>query len=319
MNASKQQRPSSQLLIEKFTGLVAAPFTPFHADFGLNLDVIPNYAALLRGSGVSAVFVCGSTGEGFSMSLDERMRTLEAWLACAGTDLKVIAHVGHNSLPDACALARHASKAGVAAISAMAPSYFRPQGVSELVGWCQALAAAGEVTPFYYYHIPSMSGVNLPMLEFLIEGGVKIPTLAGIKFTHNDLPEFLACTEFAEHRYDILFGRDELLIEGLKRGALGAVGSTYNYAAPLYKNLIAEFRGGHLAAAQEHQNKAIRMIEICNGLGVTHLAASKAIMKTLGVDCGPVRPPLLPPTPAQQLILTSLLKEMGFFNFACKA
>jgi N-acetylneuraminate lyase len=61
------------------------------------------------------------------------------------------------------------------------------------------------------------------------------------------------------------------------------------------------------------------MIEICNGLGVTHLAASKAIMKNLGVDCGPVRPPLLPPTPAQQVTLISLLEEMGFFNFACKA
>lgn len=303
---------------KRFRGLVAAPFTPFHPDRSLNLEVIPAYARFLRDNGVSAAFICGTTGEGLSLTLDERLRVAERWVACADEKLRVIVHVGHTCLEDARALAAHAAKIGADAIGAMAPGFFKPRNAAELTDWCEPIAAAAPAVPFYYYHIPSMNGVVLSVAEFLAKAADRIPSLAGVKYTHEDIPDFEACTRFAGGRYDILFGRDELLLEGRKAGALGAVGSTYNYAAPLYARILGANEAGRAKEARTLQDQAIRMIAICNGVGVTHLAASKALMGMLGVDCGPVRLPLTQPSDAQIAALRTQLTEIGFFDFACR-
>lgn len=302
----------------RFRGLVAAPFTPFHPDRSVNLEVIPAYARFLRNNGVSAAFICGTTGEGLSLTLGERLRVAERWVACADEKLRVIVHVGHTCLEDARTLTAHAAKIGAAAVGAMAPCFFRPRNAVELADWCEPVAAAAPAVPFYYYHIPSMNGVVLSVSEFLAQAADRIPSLAGVKYTHEDIPDFEACTRFAGGRYDILFGRDELLLEGRKAGALGAVGSTYNYAAPLYARLLAANEAGRSKEARTLQDQAIRMIAICNGIGVTHLAASKALMAMLGVDCGPVRLPLAQPSPEQLAALRTRLVEIGFFDFASR-
>ncbi len=304
---------------KRFRGLVAAPFTPFHPDRSLNLEVIPAYARFLRDNGVSAAFVCGTTGEGPSLTLDERLRVAERWVACADEKLRVIVHVGHTCLEDARTLTAHAGKIGAAAVGAMAPGFFKPRNATELTDWCEPVAAAAPALPFYYYHIPSMNGVVLSVADFLAKAADRIPSLAGVKYTHEDIPDFEACTRFAGGRYDILFGRDELLLEGRKAGALGAVGSTYNYAAPLYARILAANEAGRAKEARTLQDQAIRMIAICNGVGVTHLAASKALMTMLGINCGPVRLPLTQPSDAQLAALRAQLTEIGFFDFACRS
>jgi len=300
----------------RFRGLVAAPFTPFHADRTLNLDVIPAYARFLRDNGVGAAFVCGTTGEGLSLTLEERLRIAERWVACADDRLRVIVHVGHTCLTDARTLTAHAAKIGASAVSALTPCFFKPRNNAEVVNWCEAVASAAPALPFYYYNIPSMTGIDYPVVDFLAQAQDRIPSLAGVKYTHENLPDYQACVAYAQGRYDILFGRDELLLEGTDAGALGAVGSTYNYAAPLYLRLLAARAAGHATEARALQDTAIKMIAICNGIGVTHLAASKALMAMLGVDCGPVRLPLAQPDAAQLATLRARLIEIGFFDFA---
>jgi N-acetylneuraminate lyase len=300
----------------RFRGLVAAPFTPFHADRSLNLDVIPAYARFLRDNGVGAAFVCGTTGEGLSLTLEERLRIAERWVACADDRLRVIVHVGHTCLTDARTLTAHAAKIGASAVSALTPCFFKPRNNAEVVNWCEAVASAAPALPFYYYNIPSMTGIDYPVVDFLAQAQDRIPSLAGVKYTHENLPDYKACVAFAQGRYDILFGRDELLLEGTDAGALGAVGSTYNYAAPLYLRLLAARAAGQATEARALQDTAIKMIAICNGIGVTHLAASKALMAMLGVDCGPVRLPLAQPDATQLATLRTRLNEIGFFDFA---
>ena len=300
----------------RFRGLVAAPFTPFHADRSLNLDVIPAYARFLRDNGVGAAFVCGTTGEGLSLTLEERLRIAERWVACADDRLRVIVHVGHTCLTDARTLTAHAAKIGASAVSALTPCFFKPRNNAEVVNWCEAVASAAPALPFYYYNIPSMTGIDYPVVDFLAQAQDRIPSLTGVKYTHENLPDYKACVAFAQGRYDILFGRDELLLEGTDAGALGAVGSTYNYAAPLYLRLLAARAAGRATEARALQDTAIKMIAICNGIGVTHLAASKALMAMLGVDCGPVRLPLAQPDATQLATLRTRLNEIGFFDFA---
>ncbi|WP_068771818.1 dihydrodipicolinate synthase family protein [Termitidicoccus mucosus] len=300
----------------RFRGLIAAPFTPFNPDMSLNLDVVPLYARLLRENGVGAAFICGTTGEGLSMTSRERMQVAEAWMKCAG-DLRVIVHTGHNCLEEARDLTRHAAQIGAAAVSAMGPCFFRPRDQDELADWCAPIAAEAPGLPFYYYHIPSMTGVAMKMAPLLGLAGARIPSFAGIKYTHEDLDDYEECVNHENGRFDILFGRDELLMEGWARRALGAVGSTYNYAAPLYIKLLKHVGAGETSEARKLQDKAIRMIATCCDVGVTHFASSKSVMAMLGVDCGPARPPLRNIAPERAEELRHRLEQEDFFSTAC--
>ena len=177
---------------QKLEGLIAAPFTPMTADGALNLAAVEPYADLLAASGVKGVFICGTTGESASLTTDERRAVAEAWVAAAAGRLKVIVHVGSNCAADAIALAQHAERSGADAIGAMAPYFFKPQTAAELVAWFTPIANSNSL-PFYYYNMPSMSGVSVSVPKFLALGGKAMPTLAGVKFTHNNLMEMSQC------------------------------------------------------------------------------------------------------------------------------
>lgn len=294
----------------KLTGLIAAPFTPFLPDGGLNLSMIDQQAASLAADGVIGAFVCGTTGEGLSLTTVERMQVAERWVKSSAGRLKVIVHVGHNSLGDCQELARHAAKIGADAVAAISPSFFRPANVEQLADFCCEVAKAASSLPFYYYHIPVMTNVNLPMIDFVKLAAKRIPNFVGLKFTDENLMSYSQCLNFEDGRFNILFGRDELLLSALALGATGAVGSTYNFMAPLYLKLIAAFERGDLVSARRLQSTAIEIIAVMSKHG--GLPAGKAMMKMVGVDCGPVRPPLQNLSTAAQEKLRAELEQAGF-------
>jgi N-acetylneuraminate lyase len=294
----------------RLTGLVAAPYTPFLADGNLNVAVIPAYAELLLESEVSGVFVCGSTGEGHSLSIAERIAVAEAWLAAAKGRFPVVVHVGHNCQADARTLAAHAQAIGAQAIAALAPSYYKPKSVDDLIDFLLPVAAAAPKLPLYFYNIPSMTSVLLPVPELLKKGRKRIPTLHGAKFTHNDLMELQECLALGD--LDIVFGFDEMLLAGLTFGCKGAVGSTYNFAAPLYRRIIAAFEKGDLEIARREQHKSVELIRTLYDFGL--MRAGKAVMAMQGIDCGPVRSPLTAIAPPEIAALRDRLS--GFDCFA---
>lgn len=292
-------------------GLIAAPFTPFCADGTFDSGAIGPYARHLARSGVVGAFICGTTGEGASLTLDERRRVAEAWVASAPAGLRVIVHVGHTCLEESRALAAHAEAVGAGGVACLAPYFFKPAGAAGMADWCAAVAAAAPKTPFYYYHIPSMTGVNFPVADFLALAAPRIPNLAGVKFTFEDLEDFARCLRFEGGRYDLLFGRDELLLSALRLGARGAVGSTYNFAAPLYRQLIAAHDAGDASRAEALQARAVTMIQTCIQAGGHPIAAFKTLMDRVAVPCGPTRLPLVRPTEAQTAALHAALAQLG--------
>ncbi|MCX7935226.1 MAG: dihydrodipicolinate synthase family protein, partial [Planctomycetota bacterium] len=239
-------------MFAKTEGLIAAPFTPMLPDGGLHLAAIPAYADFLRRNGMIGVFVNGTTGEGQSLTTAERKAVADAWVAAA-KGLKVFVHVGHVSLAEAQDLAQHAQSVGAFAIAACAPYFFKPASASALAQALAPIAAAAPNLPFYYYHIPAMTGVDVPVAAFLQAAAQSIPNLAGAKFTYENLLDFQLCLRAEGGRFDMLFGRDEFLLAGLALGAQGGVGSTYNFAAPLYVEIIAACKRGDFAAARDLQ------------------------------------------------------------------
>jgi N-acetylneuraminate lyase len=297
-------------MISKLNGLIAAPFTPMHADGSLNLAMIERQSKLLAENEVKGAFICGTTGEGLSLTTDERLQVAEKWIAAAPQSLKIIVHVGHASIGESRILAAHAEKLKASAIATIGPTFFRITNVEQLVEFCARIAAAAPSIPFYYYHMPAMTGVDLPMHDFLKLAGDRIPNLAGIKFTHENLMDYSRCLNFDGGRYDILFGRDEILLAALALGATGAVGSTYNYMAPIYQEMIKAFNAQDLKKARDLQSHAIQIISIMSRRG--GLPAGKVMMKLAGYDCGPVRAPLRNLSPESQESFARELEVAGF-------
>ena len=297
-------------------GLVAATHTPFHADGTLDLAGVERQAERLAADGVAAVFVGGTTGESHSLTAGERLALAERWAdVVRGAGLRLVVHVGANALGDATAFAAQAATLGADAISALAPTHFKPASLELLVEWCAAVAAAAPGTPFYYYDIPGLTGVRFPPAAFLAAAAERIPTLAGIKVSNPDLVAYQQCLHLPRAgggRFDLPWGTDECLLAALVLGAKGGVGSSYNFAAPLYRRLIAAFGRGDLAAAREEQWRSVRLIALLAGFG--YLAAAKATMGFLGCEVGPARPPHANLTPSDRDRLRAGLEELGFFD-----
>ena len=273
-------------------GLIAAPFTPMHADGSLNLDIIPEYYQMLKSNGVTGAFICGSTGEGVSLTKDEKKLVAEAWASSTKGDaeFKVMTLLGGTCIADCKELARHAREVGLYAVSFTAPFYFKPADVEVLANICEEIAAEVPDMPFYYYHIPVLTGVNILMFDLLKSIDGRISNFAGVKYTHEDFMDFLSCLHFQNGKYDMLWGRDENILPALSLGTKGAVGSTFNYAAPLYYDLIAAFNNGDLKKAQQLQQQSIDMIRLLGKYG--GIATGKAYMKMIGLDCGEFRLPV---------------------------
>jgi N-acetylneuraminate lyase len=299
---------------QRITGLVAATHTPFHADGSLNLAIVEKQASHLQTTGVSHAFIGGTTGESSSLTLEERRALAVRWFEVTrGAELKVIVHVGSNCLADSRNLAAQAQELGAVAVSALAPSYFKPGNVATLVESMAQIASAAPELPFYYYEIPTMTGLTLSPSEFLAQAADRIPNLAGIKFTSSNLMEYQLCRASHDGCFDIPFGFDEMMLGALALGATGAVGSSFNFAAPIYNRLIAAFQSGDLIAAREQQMRSVRTIQKLAARG--YMGAAKATMKMLGVDVGPARLPCGNLDEAQTQALRSELEQMGFFEW----
>jgi N-acetylneuraminate lyase len=187
-------------------------------------------------------------------------------------------------------LAAHAASIGADAFSAVAAFYFKPSSVENLVDCMADIAGAAPGLPFYYYHIPHLTGVGMDMIEFLRLGGRRIPNLAGIKYTAATIQEYQSCLNYSQGRFDILYGVDELLLPALAAGAKGAIGSTYTFAAPLYLRTMEAFEKGDMETARQQHAYLVEVIRIL--VKYPPIPGQKAIMQMLGWDLGPCRLPL---------------------------
>lgn len=298
--------------MDKISGLIAATFSTFHSDGSLDLEQIPTIVDKMVADGLIGVFICGTNGEGPNLTVAERMLVAEAYMAAAKGRLLVFVHVGHTSIAECRTLAAHAERIGADAVSAVAAFYFKPTNVANLVDSMAQIAAAAPNTPFYYYHIPALTGVGMDMLEFLRIGEDRIPNLAGIKYTAATIHEYQVCLNYKDGKFDVLYGYDELLLPALAVGAKGAVGSTYNFAAPMYLKVMELFNNGKLGDAQALQLMLVNMIR--EMVKFPPIPAQKAIMKMVGFDLGPSRLPLGALAPQDHVLLQERLEAIGFFK-----
>lgn len=132
-----------------------------HSRRSLDVRPINRYAEWLKTQTVSGVLVNGVVGEGPMMRVRERKANCEYWLrAAVRHDLMILVQVGGAPLPDVLSLAAHAEEMQVSGVVSLPELFYRPRNVDQLVGYCQHVASRCHTRPFFYYHVPSMTGVD---------------------------------------------------------------------------------------------------------------------------------------------------------------
>ncbi|KAK1165042.1 N-acetylneuraminate lyase [Acipenser oxyrinchus oxyrinchus] len=254
------------------TGLVAATFTPMTAKGDVNLSVIGPYVDyLVLKQGVHNIF-----GKFLQGKVDH-----------------VIVHVGCLSLRESQELARHAAGIGADGISVISPSFFKPPSTGALLQFLQEVASAAPHVPFYYYHLPDVTGVKICAQDVLQGAQELIPSFQGLKFSSRDLMDFGQCVNSSPRSWPMLYGVDEQLLSALVLGAHGAVGSTYNYMGSVVNGMLAAFEKGDVAQARKIQFQTQEVLSFAFQLGFD-LAVNKQLMLVLsGLPLGPPRLPLL--------------------------
>ena len=294
-------------------GLIAATVTPLDPAGAVDVTAIKPMIDRLIESGVTGLYVCGSTGEGMSLTCQERKNVVEASVDATGGRVPVIVQVGHNSITDACDLAKHAMSAGANVVSATCPSYFKVGDTDTLLSCMGQIANAAPELPFYYYHIPALTGSQIDVVDFLERGGKNIPNLAGLKYTNTLIHEFQACQNTQSRGFDVVWGCDEMLLAAFASGATAAIGSTYNIAAPLYRRIIQAIEAGDWQTARQLQYHSVAMVNVMKSYAFH--GALKAIMSMLGMPVGSCRLPLKDLTKDDTESLRSGLNDIGFFDW----
>lgn len=300
--------------MEKIIGLIDAPFTPFLPNGDVNYEPIPAYAAMLQKNGLTGVFINGSSGEGYMLTTEERIRLAETWLEHAPKGFKVIVHVGSCCVRDARRLAEHAQAAGAWGVGAMAPPFPKIGRVEELVKYIEEIAVGAPDLPFYFYHIPAFNGAFLPMPDLLRAVDGRVPNFAGIKYTFESLYEYNQCRRYADGKFDMLHGQDETILPSMAMGgARGGICGTSNYNGRCLVGIQKAFYEGDMEKAKAFQNYAQDVIDvICHFRG--NIVGGKRIMKLIGLDLGPNRTPFRNVTPDEEKQLKAELEAIDFFN-----
>ncbi len=288
-------------------GLIAACHTPFNASGAVDYELIDRQAELLYQNGITGVYISGSTGEGISCTVEERQKVMQRWAKVAKGKMFLIAHIGALALGEVETLAHEAQKCQMDALSVIPANFFKPSSVEMLVKYISQIASYAPTLPFYYYHTV-MSGVNLNMKAFLEQADGKIPNLAGIKFNSPDLYEFQNCQRACGGKFDITWGVDEFLAGAIALGAKSAIGSTYNYAAPLYHKIWQDVNSGNLDSARSGMTKVCQIVDILVQYG--GIAAGKAMMRIHNLDLGDVRLPLRPLSESEKVTITTKTAEI---------
>jgi dihydrodipicolinate synthase/N-acetylneuraminate lyase len=200
-------------------GALAAALTPLQdGGAALDEDAFAPYLGFLVEGGLDGILALGTTGEGILLSVEERKRATELFVAAAGGRLQVAAHCGAQTTADTIALAEHAAASGVDAVAVIGPPYFRLDAEA-LFEHFRVAAAACAPTPFYLYEFEAASGYAIP-LEVIGQLREEAPNLVGLKVS--DSP-FEQVRPYLVEGLDVFVGAEALLADGLAAGAAGAV------------------------------------------------------------------------------------------------
>ncbi|HJZ30533.1 MAG TPA: dihydrodipicolinate synthase family protein [Hyphomicrobiaceae bacterium] len=302
-----------------FSGVIAPVLTPFGEDGTPDPERFVAHCQWLMDEGCTALAPFGTTSEGNSLGVDERMELLEE-LADGDIDTsKLMPGTGSCSLADAIVLTRHAVELGCGGVLMLPPFYYKAPSEDGLFRFfAEVIEAVGDDRlKIYLYHIPPVAqvGFALPLIGRLIKAFPQ--TVVGLKDSSGDWNNTSAILE-AYPEFEVFPGSEVFLLDGLRHGAAGCISATCNVSAAAIRKVYDNWRGGDADRLQQGITALRQAIQ-----AYPMIPALKAIIAHYRQDpaWAQLRPPFTPLAEADaRKAVTTLADAHGFrLDFATAA
>ncbi|MCX8082662.1 MAG: dihydrodipicolinate synthase family protein [bacterium] len=272
----------------KFYGIYAALLTPFNEKGNVCEKRLKGLVRFLISKGINGLYVCGGTGEGLSMDIEERKKVAEIVKEEAGDRVRIIVHVGGAlNTKNAVELAKHAEMIRADGISSIPPIYYK-FNFNEIYEYYKRTAESISL-PFFIYYIPATTGVTIPVDKFLKL--LEIENIKGLKYTNYDFYTLQDILIKAKGRWIAFSGPDEMFLPALTMGVSGCIGSTQNVLPEIFVDIYKSFKGCDIKRAMELQKKITVAVSLLKKYGDC-IASWKTALKFRGIDAGYGRSPM---------------------------
>lgn len=286
-------------------GIIPAMLTPMDQNGEINEKVLRELTNYLIENGVHGLFAVSSTGECYGLSFEEKKKLLKIVLEEAAGRVSVYAGTGLITTRDTIKMTQLAEEMGVDAVSVITPMFVRPNN-KELYNHFKSVADSVDI-PVMLYNNPARTGVNID--SDLLKELSEIDNIVGIKDSSGDMTligEFIRKTPAD---FNVLIGKDTLILSGLLYGANGAIASTANLAPKLLVDIYEQFMNGDLDKARKAQFDLFPL-RMSYSLG-SFPVIIKDGLKLLGIDAGNTLGPVESLGDQEREELKSILKDIN--------
>ena len=242
--------------IQDFKGVIPAVLSVFDREEHFDEQGTRALIRHLMSYDIGGLYLTGSTGESFLMSIEERKRQVEVVMEEVGDALPVVVHVGAMSTKASIDLAKHAEAHGAAGVSSVPPFYFKFTE-EQIIGYYRDIAEATSL-PMIVYNIPLAGMMTVSTIEKLSQ----IENVKGVKYTGTALYEVTQIRDACKPGFQIYGGCDELGSSNIGLGVDGIIGSFYNVIPDLYLRIWDAVKASDIALATALQRKALKVIQI---------------------------------------------------------
>jgi len=300
-------------------GVFAAGLTPFQSDLRVTPHALAQHTQRLLDQGCDGVLLFGTTGEGLSLSVEERLSGLDAVLSAGVAAERLLVGTGALALPDALDLTREATERGVGGVLVLPPFHFRQISSEGLFRFYDRLIqGVGHADlRLYFYHFPELSGVPIPFDLMQRLRSAYPDQIAGIKDSSGEWDHTEAlCHHFPD--LQVFSGTERLLLRVLEAGGDGCISATANVTAPVAAAVRARWQAGDDPTSTQETLTDLRTAFA----PLPTIPALKMVLSQYlkAPQWTPVRPPLAPLTDEEedavmdvldQLKATPLLQDFG--------
>ena len=283
-----------------FTGACTALVTPFLGK-AVNYPLLDRLLARQIDAGISAVVLCGTTGESATLTDAEKLAIIGRGKAFVRDRCTVIAGTGSNDTEHTVNLSRLAEQAGADALLVVKPYYNKatPGGLLEHY----RAVAAGVRIPVIIYNVPSRTGVDIPVE--VCQALAAVPNIAGIKEASSDISRVARLRAACPDSFAVWGGNDDQAAAVLSLGGSGVISVVSNLYPELMQALVSAGLDGDFDTAADLQ---LRLLPLIRALfREVNPIPVKAAMELLGWDCGRCRLPLTRATEETVVELKKLL------------
>ncbi len=287
-----------------FKGVATALVTPLNEN-GVDYPAFKRLIEWQIQEGINALVICGTTGEGSTLSDAEHRQVLQFALDTAAGRVPMIAGTGSNDTAYAIELTKYACEIGYDAMLVVTP-YYNKATQKGLVAMYTAIADA-STKPLIIYNVPSRTGVNIEPATY-----AKLadhPMIAAIKEANGNISKVVETAMLVGDKLDIYSGNDDQIVPIMACGGMGVISVLSNVVPKETVELCNKFFAGDVVGAMEMQKKYLPLINalFCE----VNPIPAKAAAAAMGFGENYLRLPLTPMEKDHEAVLLQCMRDVG--------